>query len=351
MKFIHIACCFLVMMNGMQAQPCNKTFTLQGKINLQTGTAFLASSDYTTYFPGGHLPDSVKIVDGIFTFSGPICYPYGFFLVIKKEGSNIYMTEPFIIEPGIQSIICHADSIREIPIIQNNGTMELNRFEGSLQAMHLNQLKFADQRTKRNKYLLEYSKEHPGSYMVLWKLTDRLFSGYEPIYDSIYFSLADSLKNTYTGKVLGDRLRSAGKYAVGKSFPQLMLSDRTGTQGNVPSFNNGAKYILVDFWYSHCGACIFQFPVLKTIYNKYQAKGLDFIAISTDDAVHVDDWKKAIADNQLPWRQYLDLNGKEANLLGVEVFPSNFILDSSGKIIARNLDTADLAAFLQTNLQ
>ena len=337
----------MLLVEGMQAQPCDKTFTLQGKINLPTGTAFLASMDDITYFPGGHLPDSVKIVDGGFTFSGPICYPYGFFLVIRKGGSNIYMTEPFIIEPGTQSITCHADSIREVPIIQNNGTTELNRFEGSLQAMHLDQMKYKDQRTKSDKYLFDYSKEHPGSYMVLWKLTDRLVSGYEPIYDSIYFSLADSLKNTYTGKVLGNRLRSAGKYAVGKSFPQLMLRDRTNGQRAVPSLNNGSKYILVDFWYSHCGSCIGQFPALKAVYNKYQAKGLDFIGISTDTAIHVDDWKKAITTYQLPWRQYLDLNGKEANLLGVEMFPSNFLLDSSGKIIARNIEPADLDSFLK----
>lgn len=131
------------------------------------------------------------------------------------------------------------------------------------------------------------------------------------------------------------------------SFPQLILKDRSDVQTSVPSINKRSKYIFVDFWFAHCGACISQFPSLKAIYNKYQAKGLDFIGISTDDTVHVHDWKKAITGYQLPWRQYLDLNGISAGLLGVEVFPSNFLLDATGKILARNIEPSDLDAFLK----
>jgi thiol-disulfide isomerase/thioredoxin len=336
---------------GMKAQPCNKTFTLQGKIDRQTGTAFLVPLNDNKDYPAGKLPDSAEITNGTFTFSGSICYPYGFMLVVRKNSANIYISDVFIIEPGAQSITCHADSLRRQPFIQNSSMKELNRYMGPLQAMHLDEMKRIDRRAKNDIYLLDYAKGHPGSYIALWKLTERLGSAYATILDSIYFYLADSLKNTHTGKSLGDKLRSAGKYAVGKPFPQLMLSDRGAKKEWVPSFGSDAKYILIDFWFAHCSACISLFPALKTIYNKYQAKGFDVVGISIDHIEYIDDWKKAITDNQLPWRQYLDLNGKEADALSVQAYPWNFLLDSKGKIIAIDIETSSLDAFLQTNIK
>ena len=52
----------------------------------------------------------------------------------------------------------------------------------------------------------------------------------------------------------------------------------------------------------------------------------------------------------LPWKQYLDLDSKEAITLSVESYPSNFLLDLQGKIIAKNNRPFGLKTFLAENL-
>lgn len=157
-KIISIAVCCLLVTNVIQAQPCSDSFILKGKINLQKGTAYLIPLSSKDDYPVGHVPDSVKISNGIFTFSGSICYPYGFMLGVKNDTAYIYISDNFIIDPGTQSIICHADSLREIPFIENTSMTELNKFEGPLQAMHLDEMEFKGRHARYGKYLLNYAK-------------------------------------------------------------------------------------------------------------------------------------------------------------------------------------------------
>ncbi|MEY4935529.1 MAG: hypothetical protein RIS64_1888, partial [Bacteroidota bacterium] len=42
-------------------------------------------------------------------------------------------------------------------------------------------------------------------------------------------------------------------------------------------------------------------------------------------------WKNVIKNFNLPWQQYLDLNGIEAKKLSIVAYPSNFLLDEQGK--------------------
>ena len=51
-------------------------------------------------------------------------------------------------------------------------------------------------------------------------------------------------------------------------------------------------------------------------------------------------WKKAIDKDALPWLNVSDLKGADneaALIYGVYEIPSNFLIDPSGKIIAKNL--------------
>ena len=62
-----------------------------------------------------------------------------------------------------------------------------------------------------------------------------------------------------------------------------------------------AKNTLIDFWFSHCGSCINEFPIYKDIYSRYKDKGFEMISISTDETKYIDYWKGIIAKHEIDW--------------------------------------------------
>ncbi len=95
---------------------------------------------------------------------------------------------------------------------------------------------------------------------------------------------------------------------------------------------------IIDFWASWCGPCRQENPNVVKIYNELHSKGLNIIGVSLDD--NVIKWKHAIEKDKITWNQVSNLKGWQdpiAKLYQVEEIPSTFILDSSGKIVAKNL--------------
>ncbi len=79
------------------------------------------------------------------------------------------------------------------------------------------------------------------------------------------------------------------------------------------------------------------------VYNEFHKKGFDIFSVSLDQKK--DPWVKAIADDKLTWTHVSDLqywNSAAAKLYAVNSIPANFLLDETGKIIARNLRGEDL---------
>ncbi|GEC70503.1 Thioredoxin-like [Flavobacterium flevense] len=81
------------------------------------------------------------------------------------------------------------------------------------------------------------------------------------------------------------------------------------------------------------------------MYNELHSKGLNIIGVSLDkDAAK---WKEAIAKDKLTWNHVSNLKGWEEPIAAqykVDAIPATFILDASGKIVARDLRGAELKA-------
>jgi len=54
-----------------------------------------------------------------------------------------------------------------------------------------------------------------------------------------------------------------------------------------------------------------------------------------------------IKNHALPWTQFLDLNGIEAEKLAILAFPTNFLCDSDGTIIETDVQPGQLNTFLK----
>jgi len=137
---------------------------------------------------------------------------------------------------------------------------------------------------------------------------------------------------------IDDAIAAAKKTEDGAKFINITQPDANGKNVNLYDFLKGKKYVLVDFWASWCGPCRAENPHVLKAYNAFKGKGFDVFAISLDDKK--DNWLKAVKDDKMPWVQVSDLKGwknEAAKYYNITAIPMNFLLDSNGKVVARNL--------------
>ena len=82
---------------------------------------------------------------------------------------------------------------------------------------------------------------------------------------------------------------------------------------------------------------------MVALYKEFHAKGLNIVGVSLDKEAK--SWKEAIAKDQLNWTHVSNLKHWDepiARQYNVESIPATFILDASGKVIAKDLRGAEL---------
>lgn len=121
---------------------------------------------------------------------------------------------------------------------------------------------------------------------------------------------------------------AAKKVADGMPAPDFTLNDINGKPLALSSLRG--KYVVLDFWGSWCGWCIKGFPEMKEYYKKYAGK-FEILGIDCNDTE--DKWKKAVADNELPWLHvYNPRNSDVTTQYAITGFPTKIIIDPEGKI-------------------
>lgn len=82
---------------------------------------------------------------------------------------------------------------------------------------------------------------------------------------------------------------------------------------------------------------------MVAIYNEFHSKGLNIVGVSLDkDAAK---WKEAIAKDKLTWIHVSHLKHWDEPIAAqyeVQSIPATFILDASGKVVARDLRGEEL---------
>ncbi len=112
-----------------------------------------------------------------------------------------------------------------------------------------------------------------------------------------------------------------------------------------------SQYTLIDFWATYCKPCIAQFPDFVKIYAAYHSKGFNIYGISIDRQDVAKRRENVIDDKGITWPNVLDDNGTEAKKINIFDIPRNFLLDSEGKIIAKDISAAELETFLKASFK
>ena len=102
--------------------------------------------------------------------------------------------------------------------------------------------------------------------------------------------------------------------------------------------------VMVNFWATSCTTCVKEMPQMIDTYQRYNARGLDFVAVamSYDPPNYVINYTDT---RKLPFKVALDPQNTLAKAFGdVQMTPTTFVIDKQGKIIKRYLGEPDFVA-------
>lgn len=159
----------------------------------------------------------------------------------------------------------------------------------------------------------------------------------EPLYDAFN----DKIKNSGYGKSIKSYLELNVNPKVGDKFVDI---ESTDTDGKIVKLSDiKAKAVLLDFWASWCFSCLEENKNLVKVYADYKKYGFEIFGVSGD--TEKESWLETIKQDKLIWTNVFDGKGMDSKpflIYGINGIPDNFLINSEGIIVARNLRGDDL---------
>jgi len=204
---------------------------------------------------------------------------------------------------------------------------------------YVNSLMVRVKRLWREKDSLKYDfiRRNPDSYFSLEALEEVAGEDIDPGKIGPLFSgLSERVRRTRAGVAFEKRIHQQSATSIGAMAPDFVQNDADGRPVKLSDFRG--KYVLVDFWASWCGPCRGENPNVLKAFSAYKEKNFTVLGVSLDGKK--DAWLAAIKTDGLPWTQVSDLqawNNAAAKKYGISAIPQNFLVDPTGKIVAKNL--------------
>ncbi|SIO19273.1 peroxiredoxin family protein [Chitinophaga niabensis] len=306
--------------------------------------------------------DSAIIHDGAFEINCDFIYPsrYLFYTEFELRKSGGFLPLAILVDrPGRIEIQASSNSFATSAI---SGAEANKILEGFLKEL-AEKLSVVVKDKKLQDSLKQQSTAFP-LQTFLKPQYDKLLSQYPNSYATAYILDKYSLYfDLSTRESFYNSLGQEGKTMPGAvDFLKRLDTERKNLAGNLaflfalPDSNNiqhrleeyKGKYILLDFWESTCYNCFVELQHLKEIQAKYEKNGLIIISISMDTEKEA--WLRMIRQEKMKWLQLFDKQGAESIgkwKYGVREFPSIFLIDNEGKIIASKLKGPPLDAILE----
>jgi len=285
------------------------------------------------------------------------------YVVIAQNGDNIKLTADLNDQTMAYQVsgAAEADKLQELNTYKN----KYNARMASIQANYEQQvsanpdkrdmiaeqlrpelIKVSDEMVS---FILKFANDNPDALTSFYAMNSLNPSEYE----QEFIAYSDKIKSKFNDNQAVTeflvRMAKLKSVQVGQDAPAFSMKSIDGK--NISLADYKGKYVLLDFWASWCMPCRNENPNIVKAYNNYKDKNFTILGISLDKDPKA--WAQAISADKLTWShvsELSDFEGPTVRLYQIEAIPSSFLIDPTGKIIAKNLRGEELAAFLEKTL-
>jgi thiol-disulfide isomerase/thioredoxin len=196
-----------------------------------------------------------------------------------------------------------------------------------------------------NKHLNEltgFIKENMGTSVAIYPTSIR-WNGNEnlPFLEALVDDFEEKRPTLEITQKLKDKIELLKKTSVGSIISNIEMPDSTNKIIDLDSIKK--TYTLIDFWASWCPPCRTESVLLNELYTAYKSEGFEIYGISLDSKK--DRWLKALDQDKRVWAEVSTTEGFDTPIAieyGITALPTNFLVDSNGKIIAVNIHGKNL---------
>lgn len=210
--------------------------------------------------------------------------------------------------------------------------------EDSLQAITDTLLKKFDKYQDFKTYLLTYVIHHFGKRFpdLAINLSDKHLSG---------------CSDTPITEDINKMIIGLKDLNIGKTAPEIKLPNISGDTISLYQTALEHEVTILLFWASKCNHCMQEMPKIKELYYLYKDKGVMIYAVSMDFKKNM--WTDVVNKMQLDWVNVCDF--KRYNSPAIADYylfhtPSVYVLNSKGKILAKDVFGNDLENILKQYL-
>jgi thiol-disulfide isomerase/thioredoxin len=311
---------FILIITASFTAPFAKGYKIIGKVAGFADSTKLYLDDLTD---GSfkHL-DSTYIIAEKFQFTGKINVKA---LRVAIRAADINYRAYFWLENETIYFTAQKEKFREAVIEGSKTQYEANKF--------FSQIEDAKNRQERE-YL--YVRDNPSSIVSAYILSVYNSTWGKDTSEALYKNFSKDVKNTWYGKQTYDYIALFKNIKVGDKYADFSQHDINGKLRKLSEFKG--KVVLLEFWGSWCGPCRKGNPELVKIYSEFREKGFEIFGVGAE--TKKEEWLDAVKEDGLTWTNVTDYKGdknKAALIYGVSYYPTNFLIDKNGVVVARDL--------------
>ncbi len=189
--------------------------------------------------------------------------------------------------------------------------------------------------------LINFIKDKMGTSIAIYPTSIRWSGNHLPFLQNLVSDFEEKYAAIEITKNLKDRIQILQKTRIGSFISTIEMPNKSNEIVELNTVKGA--YTLIDFWASWCPPCRTESKLLNNLYNSYNSEGFEIYGISLDS--NKERWLRAIEKDNRIWTNVSTTEGFRtpvAQEFGITALPTNFLINSKGKIIAVNIHGEEL---------